>query len=67
MNPLNWKREHQIAFLGAAAIGACIGVVAGTRQLEPSTSHYWVWVGLWGLAGAATAAAGAFIRQLLRN
>jgi hypothetical protein len=67
MNPLNWKREHQIAFLGAAAIGACIGVVAGARQLEPSTSHYWVWAGLWGLAGAATAAAGAFIRQLLRN
>jgi hypothetical protein len=67
MNPLRWKREHQIAFLGAVVIGACIGVFAGARQFEPSTSDYWAWVGLWGLAGAVMAAAGAYIRQLLRN
>ena len=36
MNPLRWKRKHQIALLGAAIVGACIGIFAGARQLEPS-------------------------------
>jgi hypothetical protein len=67
MNPLHWKREHQIAFLGAAVVGACIGIFAGTRQVEPSANLYWLLVGLWGAAGAVVAAAGAFIRQLLRD
>jgi hypothetical protein len=29
VNPLHWKREHQIAFLGAAVVGAAIGIFAG--------------------------------------
>jgi hypothetical protein len=67
MNPLRWKREHQIAFLGATVVGACIGIFAGIRQVEPFANLYWLWVGLWGAGGAVLGAAGAFIRQLLRT
>lgn len=67
MNPLRWKREHQIAFVGAAVFGACIGAFGGAQQVEPSANLYWLWVGLWGTAGAVMAAAGAFIRQMFRN
>ena len=67
MNPLHWKREHQIALLGATIVGACIGIFAGARQLEPSANYYWLWLGLWGAGGAVTGAAGGFIRQLYRN
>jgi amino acid transporter len=67
MNPLRWKREHQIAFLGAAVFGACIGIFAGVRQVQPSANLYWLWMVLWGAAGAAMGATGAFIRQLSRD
>ena len=67
MNPLHWKREHQIAFLGAVAFGACVGIFAGIQQVEPSANPYWLSVGLWGTAGALMAAAGAFIRQMFRD
>jgi amino acid transporter len=67
MNPLHWKREHQIALLGAAVVGAAMGIFAGTRQVEPSADHYWIWLGLWGAAGTAMGAAGGFIRQLSRS
>jgi hypothetical protein len=67
MNPLHWKREYQIAFLGAAVFGACVGIFAGVRQIEPSASFYWFHVGLWGAIGAVMGAAGAFVRQLMRD
>ena len=67
MNPFDWKREHQIAFLVAAVIGAGMGIFIGVRQVEPSTNAYWLHVGSWGVAGTMLAAFGAFIRQLIRN
>jgi hypothetical protein len=71
MNPLHWKREHQIALLGAAVVGAAIGIFAGTRQVEPSADLYWLWLWLWlarwGAAGAVMGATGGFIRQLSRG
>jgi hypothetical protein len=67
MNPLHWKREHQIALLGAAVVGAAIGIFAGTRQVEPSADHYWIWLGIWGAAGTVMGATGGFIRQLSRS
>ena len=67
MNPLHWKREHQIAFLVAAVVGAVMGVYIGLRQVEPATNLYWLHVGIWGLAGAMLAGVGAFIRQLIRD
>jgi hypothetical protein len=67
MNPLRWKREHQIAFIGAAVFGACIGIFGGIKQVDPSANLYWLWVGLWGTGGGVMAAAGAFIRQMFRD
>lgn len=67
MNPLNWKRDHQIAFLIAVLLGLGMGAYIGQRQLDPSTSGYWLHIGLWGIAGAVLAGAGAYIRQLMRN
>jgi hypothetical protein len=29
MNPLNWKREHQVALSIAAVIGAVLGILIG--------------------------------------
>ena len=67
MNLLHWKRSHQIAFFGAAVAGVFIGFFAGIRRVEPSANLYWLLVGIWGVAGAVVAAAGAFVRQLFRN
>ena len=67
MNPLHWEREHQIAFFVAAVFGAALGSFIGLRQVEPSTSLYWLHVGSWSVAGTVLAAAGAFIRQVLRD
>ena len=67
MNPLHWKREHQIALLGAAVVGAAIGIFAGSRQVEPSANHHWLWLALWGAAGSVMGATGGFIRQLSRS
>jgi hypothetical protein len=35
MNPLTWKREHQIAFLCAIALGCLVGIIAGTLMIQP--------------------------------
>jgi hypothetical protein len=67
MNPLRWKREHQIAFLVSALFGAGIGIFVGLRQVEPSSELYWLHVVLWGAAGSLLAAVGAFIRQMVRD
>ena len=67
MNPLYWKREHQIAFIVAVVFCGFIGLFIGVRQVEPSPNAYWLSVGLWGAAGAVMGAVGAFIRQLVRN
>ena len=67
MNPFDWKREHQIAFLIAALIGAGMGIYIGMRQVAPSSSSDWLQVGAWGIAGTMLAAAGAYFRQLMRN
>jgi len=61
MNPVRWKREHQIAFLVAIALGGTIGIVVGLQRAGPSASV------LWGAVGALMAGAGAYVRQLLRN
>ena len=49
MNPLYWKREHQIAFLAATAVCAGIGIFLGIDKWNhPQTfigsrSTYGVW------------------------
>jgi hypothetical protein len=69
MNPFNWQRAHWIAFWVAVMLGGCLGFVVGIRRIDPTIdqSSYWQWLGLWVVSGAAIAAAGAFLRQLLRR
>jgi uncharacterized membrane protein YfcA len=67
MNPLNWRREHQVAFVFTALFGACIGILAGMGHFDPYTNFHWPEVGLWGIGGAVLGAVGGFLRQLLRN
>jgi hypothetical protein len=67
MNPLHWRREHQIAFLVAVVFGAGVGIFIGIRQVEQSAGPGWLHFALWGVAGAMLAGAGAYIRQLIRD
>jgi uncharacterized membrane protein len=64
MNPSKWKRDYQVAFVGATIFGASMGVFIGLRQTAATDGLH---LTLWGIAGAALGAAGAFIRQLMRN
>jgi len=67
LNPVHWKREHQIAFLVAVVACAGLGAFAGTKRVDPSANLYWVWIGLWTATGAILGAVGAFISQFIRN
>jgi hypothetical protein len=40
MNPLLWKREHQIAFYCAIALGCIIGLFVGFHEAEFSTFRW---------------------------
>jgi hypothetical protein len=35
MNPLNWKREHQIALLCASGLGALFGFIFAIQHVSP--------------------------------
>jgi hypothetical protein len=35
LNPLRWKREHQIAFFCAAALGCLVGLIVGIQHVSP--------------------------------
>ena len=75
MNPLNWKREHQIAFLCAAALGCLLGLVAGFQWVRPNGHFeinylplgYWLLLMFWATLGGLIGAAVIYIRQLLRT
>ena len=51
MNPLRWKREHQIALLGVAVVGAAMRHFGGIVQIEPAADHNWIRLGIWGARG----------------
>jgi hypothetical protein len=72
MNPLTWRREHQVAFL----LGTVLGIVAGFligfihNDIHLSTLQQWVaggngirWAVLGGLFGAGV----IYVQQLLRK
>ena len=41
MNPLEWKREHQIALAGALAVGCLIGMIFGFFVTPTYVSFRW--------------------------
>ncbi len=78
MNPLRWKRNHQIALVLAIAVGASLGIVVGYLVYSSGRGAggaisfgYWLSrplrsAGLWwGLFGAGVGAAAIYLRRLL--
>jgi hypothetical protein len=80
MNPLRWKREHQIALLGAGIIGAVVGFIFGVRAADPygrAFEHfgnngmtwintYWIVVVAWSLLAACLGSGTVYVFQLSR-
>jgi hypothetical protein len=72
MNPLDWKREHQVALAVAAAIGFVGGLVFADFQpdhLWHRFFHYGQCIPIilgWALLGAAVGGAVAYACRLLK-
>jgi hypothetical protein len=79
MNPLEWKREHQITLICAVALGGLIGAILGLFYLSPNRHFEICDVGhsygfclvlylpiRWIVWGALIGGAVGYIRQLLR-
>jgi H+/Cl- antiporter ClcA len=82
MNPLEWKREHQIALLISAGIGFVFGFIFGLQEVslrgyelywsgdhvnDHSINFYWAIVVVIGLLGALIGAAIIYAAQLMRQ
>lgn len=79
MNPLEWKREHQIALGLAAIIGLGLGEIIGfalnghgdrfvTWVEQSFWYHYSTFGGfMWGILGALIGAAIVYVVQLMRR
>ena len=72
MNPLNWRREHQVALVVAAIVGIFVGLAVGYmyHHVQYATSGPWFssWSGMrWGIFGAIIGAAVLYIRQLVHT
>ena len=77
MNPFSWSREHQVALLIAALIGAALATVLGYivyavgwgEGALPFESWIWRLLGgpiWWAFFGAVMGAASIFVRNLMR-
>jgi hypothetical protein len=79
MNPLEWKREHQIALVGAIIVGFALGLAFGyARDTHFSGFGEWLITALnpnypgttgtgWSIFGALIGAAIAYVVQLMRR
>ena len=73
MNPLAWRREHQVALVLGAVLGAMIVLVLGFmyRGLNYATlSSELIWSGStlrWALLGALIGGCLVYVRQLLHT
>jgi Mg/Co/Ni transporter MgtE len=71
MNPLAWRREHQVALLLGGVLGAVIALVVGFmyRGLNYGTLSselFWSWSTIrWGVLGALLGGFMIYVRQLL--
>jgi hypothetical protein len=70
INPLTWRREHQLALIVAAIIGVIIGLAVGYMyhrvQFATSSLWFWSWSSFrWAAIGAIIGAAVIYIRQLV--
>jgi len=79
MNPLEWKREHQVALGIAAVIGLSLGEIVGF-SLNGNGERFGTWVErsfwyhyatfggfMWGICGAIIGAAIVYSVQLMRR
>ena len=77
MNPLNWKREHQVALGIAAVIGAVLGILTGylvyaiAQGADGAMSFGWwleysIWAAalLWAIVGALIVGGNAYMQRL---
>ena len=77
MNPLNWKREHQVALSIAAVIGAVLGILigylvyaiaqgAGGAMSFGRWLEYSIWAAalLWAIVGALIVGGSAYMQRL---
>ena len=80
MNPLNWKREHQVALGNAAVIGAVLGILTGylVYAIAQGTGgaisfgrwlEYSIWAAalLWAIVGALIVGGSVYVRRLFRE
>jgi hypothetical protein len=83
VNPLNWKREHQLAMAVAAAIGCVAGLMVAYFLYDPRPGYspFWTFsngvnwryvsgiIGVvgWALLSTIIGAAVVYVRQLLRR
>ena len=74
MNPLNWRRPHQMALLLGAVLGIALGFITGymhenVHYANPTFSLYLTGGSAfrWGLFGAIVGATVIYIQQLMHE
>jgi TctA family transporter len=72
MNPLAWRREHQVALLLGTVLGIAAGLIAGfaLNNIHLTTLQQWIAEGhglRWALLGAFFGAGMIYIQRLLRT
>ena len=77
MNPLEWKREHQIALAAATLLGFAIGMAYGYATGNSLRFSDWLYYAFspnysrgefgWGIFGAITGAVLIYTVQMMRR
>ncbi len=81
LNPLRWKREHQVALICAVGLGVFIGVLCGAMLVDQNPlAHrvwlgrswryldlYWLYVLAWGAIGAIVGGTVIYIHRLAQS